>query len=452
MQTLRNKAIIGIVAGIIMLSGTILATSKILEYRDQQVVPPGIRVGGVAIGGLMESKAVQKLQAELKGSTDRYLVFESTRGTARLPFDRYGIDYDYPATIAHAQTGDRTGFASATTYHVWVRGGSSDLTPVLHWNPDMMPEIMRDLKAKLERDPRNASVLYRNGVLDQRSDQVGYKLDQEQAQEAVKTALNTGNAGHIRIALTEIQPRIKMDEIVSIKDMLGVFATTLDQSQKGRTKNIERAAKQLDGTIVMPNETFSMNETLGPRTGENGYVKAPVLTSKGIKRDLGGGICQVATTLYDAVMQANLQIVERQPHSKPVDYAPDGLDATILGDQVDFRFKNTSKDPVMISALMRDDKLYLRVFGTQSATYDRAESVTDTQVVQPRVTVRYDPSLSKGVKIVKTKGTNGKRTRTFQVLYKNGKEVSRKLIDEQYKPGKDEVVVYGSRPSGAVRK
>jgi vancomycin resistance protein YoaR len=132
-------------------------------------------------------------------------------------------------------------------------------------------------------------------------------------------------------------------------DTLATFTTAFDPSE-ARAINVNVASERINGVIVAPGETFSFNKTILPRTVENGYVYGPSFLGGQIVNSMGGGICQVSSTLYVSLLYSGMKITERHPHSQPVTYVPVGYDATISGNQLDLRFLNTYNKPVMIAS------------------------------------------------------------------------------------------------------
>ncbi len=152
----------------------------------------------------------------------------------------------------------------------------------------------------------------------------------------------TGSADGITII---IDPAIA----VSAQPPIGTY-TTYYKTNVPRANNVELAAQRINGIVVQPGGSFSFSQTILPRTAANGYVVAPVFVNKKVSKGTGGGICQVSSTLYAAMLNAGLPATERHPHSLPVDYLPEGLDATISGTALDLKFDNIYSQPIMIQA------------------------------------------------------------------------------------------------------
>ena len=154
------------------------------------------------------------------------------------------------------------------------------------------------------------------------------------------------------IKLKITKPKVTTDQIgtEAFPDQLATFRTNYDGGDKDRTTNLQLACNKINGKVIMPNETFSYNKTLGARTSAAGYKNAKVYEAGQVVDGIGGGICQISSTLYNAVLRANLEIVERRNHQFVTSYVEAGMDATVVYGMTDFKFKNTRKYPVKIFA------------------------------------------------------------------------------------------------------
>ena len=151
-------------------------------------------------------------------------------------------------------------------------------------------------------------------------------------------------------------------------DLISEFSTKYSQSQKDRTTNLRLAAEKINGTVLMPGEVFSYNTVVGKRTIDAGYKEAKIYVNGEVVDGLGGGICQVSTTLYNAILYANLEIVERRNHQFVPSYAGAGLDATVVYGSIDFQFKNTRSYPIKIQCSVDKGICNFQIYGLKEET------------------------------------------------------------------------------------
>ena len=217
---------------------------------------------------------------------------------------------------------------------------------------------------------------------------------------------------------------------------LGSYSSTFNVSNYNRTTNVNIASQKINNIILLPGETFSYNKVVGERTFENGFKEASVYTSSGVVNCLGGGSCQVSSTLYNAVLEANLEIVERRIHRYAVSYVPLGRDATVAYGSIDFRFKNNRQYPIKISSYTKNGTLFVSITGIEEETeYD--VSITTKRLSTTPFTTKYiqDSSMPEGTQKQTQYGDNGYKYETYKTVSLNGAIISTELIStDNYTP------------------
>lgn len=230
-------------------------------------------------------------------------------------------------------------------------------------------------------------------------------------------------------------------------DELSVFTTRYDAGNVSRTTNLSIACSKLNGYVIQPGEVFSYNKVLGKRSVENGYREAAIYTSNGVENGLGGGICQISSTLYNAVLMANLGIEERHNHSYTTSYSDPGRDATVAYGSLDFKFKNTRKYPVKIEAYIKSGVATIRIYGIKENPDYKVQVVAKVTSTIPCDVQRIeDSTLPAGTEKVVTKGTNGCRSVTYKNVYdQSGNLVSSTQISSDYYKTITRVVKVGTK-------
>ena len=263
-------------------------------------------------------------------------------------------------------------------------------------------------------------------------------LDFEISLDEAKNLIATYQEEYI-IPLKILYPNVTTNQIGNdaFPDQLSNFSTSFTSSGYSRSTNISLAAQKLDGVVIMPGETFSFNQTVGQRTKAAGFKEATAYSNGQVVQEVGGGICQVSSTLYNAVLYANLEIVERTNHGFKPSYVKPGLDATVSWGGPDFKFKNNRNYPVRIKTDTYGKILKIYIYGLKT---DNDYTVTlDAQYVS---TVYYetiyqkDSSLGSGESKVIQSGSNGCKTATYKYLYDaNGTLVASECISrDTYNP------------------
>ena len=252
------------------------------------------------------------------------------------------------------------------------------------------------------------------------------------------------------IPLKILKPKVTVKSLgqEAFPDLLASYSTTYSTGNYNRSTNISLAARSVNGYVLMPGETFSYNSTVGQRTAARGYKEAGVYLNGEVTTGLGGGICQVSSTLYNAILLANLEIVERSNHTFKPTYVPAGQDATVSWGSPDFKFKNNRNYPIRITATAGNGSVSFNIYGLKTSD-DYEVKIISSEVGSIPFSTQYQEtsSLPAGTQKITQAGSNGCKTQTYKILYKNGAEVSRTLINsDTYKPH-NQVVSVGT---GAV--
>lgn len=225
---------------------------------------------------------------------------------------------------------------------------------------------------------------------------------------------------------------------------LGTFTTRYDASNKNRSNNISVATDKIDGTVILPGETFSYNQILGKRTIEAGYKEAGAYAGGKVVQEVGGGICQVSSTLYNAVLYANLEIVERSSHYFETSYVDAGRDATVSWGTVDFKFKNNRQYPIKIEANSNSGVTKISIKGIYEETeYEVVIQSKITSYIDKTVRYEEDDSLEAGQEEVIQGGHDGCNSEAYKILKLNGNVVSKTLLSKDSYHALEKIVKIG---------
>ena len=238
---------------------------------------------------------------------------------------------------------------------------------VAQYDSTLLDEKLADIAAKIHKDPVNALCRFSDGdIIEKIPGVVGKNLNTEQIAESLEEPLTNLNLpkGIIDLKPEEIQPFITTEDISSIDSVLGSFSTYFYPGDRG--DNIWLAANAISNKIVKPSWTFSFNDTVGERTWDAGYKVAGVIINGRPAEDYGGGVCQVSSTLYNAILLAGLTPTERTPHFYQSTYVAPGRDATVADGYLDFKFRNDFPHNVYLIAEAYGSTLSIYVLGTKS--------------------------------------------------------------------------------------
>lgn len=258
------------------------------------------------------------------------------------------------------------------------------------------------------------------------SEEDGIDFDVEAAKEMLS---EEKEEYEITLNITKPKKTVKEIGTEAFPDLLATFSTNYQASNVNRTTNLKLAAGKINGTVLLPNEEFSYNKVVGERTIAAGYKEAATFSNGQVVNGLGGGICQISSTLYDAVVMANLNVTTRRNHQFVTSYLPAGKDATVVWGSQDFKFVNTRKYPVRIVATVEGGVATIQIWGIkEEVEYDI--SIETKKIATIAYTTQYvqDASLPAGQQKVVQAGSNGRKVEAYKVTKLNGQIVSTTLL------------------------
>ncbi len=273
----------------------------------------------------------------------------------------------------------------------------------------------------------------------------GIDFDVEKAKEIISAEVKDEYV----IKLTITKPQITLQDIgtEAFPDKLSTFSTRYDASDRDRTTNLVIACQKINGTVLMPGKTFSYNEALGPRTYSAGYRNGKIYANGEVVDGLGGGICQISSTLYNSALMSDMEIIERRNHQFVTSYVDKGRDATVVYGATDFKFKNTRTYPVRIVASAKGGVATVSIYGIKESDREYTYSFKTELISTIPYTTKYteDSSLAVGKEVVTQRGVNGLICKTYMTKMLNGKIISTKLLSTDTYSAMQKIVKRGKK-------
>lgn len=314
----------------------------------------------------------------------------------------------------------------------------------IDFDRDKIKKLAEELAKKYEVSPIEPIAIIGNGEIEFSESEFGVEFDSEKLEENLYNALKN-NEKYVKIESKEINPKYYKKDLREISDLLGTISTSLGDSTKNRIQNLTIASNEINNVILMPDETFSMNEILGDFTYDKGYVDAPVLINGVLTNDIAGGVCQISSTLYNTVLEAELEVVERKNHSSPVKYLPAGFDATLANGIIDFKFKNNTENPIVILASITDGNANVSIYGKEYRPKNRtiaywSDFVKEIDETEYEYVLDYNKDAD--YKKITQEPKKGSVYYLYKSIYIDGVNVSNEFIDESlYKSRKGKIVL-----------
>ncbi|WP_026583423.1 VanW family protein [Bacillus sp. J33] len=223
------------------------------------------------------------------------------------------------------------------------------------------------------------------------SEKPGRKLHRKAFTDLFFTYFYEKGPARAEVPMLAVYPRVDRDLLAHIRvKQIGQYATYFNPNNKTRSHNIKLAAEAINNHVVFPGETFSFNRVVGKRTVEKGYLRAPVIVRGELSEDIGGGICQVSSTLFNAVDRAGVKVLKRYSHSKRVPYVPPGRDATVSWYGPDFTFKNRYSYPLLIRAKAINGQMVIRVFSSDEIKYEPRLVPKSSKMLPEEISIEHE--------------------------------------------------------------
>jgi vancomycin resistance protein YoaR len=458
----------GSFAGCVAVGSLALAIQAQPKAARTGVVPEHVALGGVQVGG-KSAEEVEKIARELSA---RLLALPVTvryakRSTQTSP-TKLGATVDVQAAVDAALTPEPDGSLLDRIRERFTGPDGREIPLMVKVPETGVAEGLKRFSALVGIEPKEARLTKVKGKFKATPPKPGKELDSADLAEKLQTALDaeelrtklaasvdeTPNRTEWLKAQTPLelagatrdaQARITLEHLEAITDRLTSFATGLGNSSRNRVHNVSLACQAIDGTVLLPGDIFSYNDTVGPRVASAGFKEAPVIVRGKLEKGTGGGICQVSSTLYNAVLLADLEIVRRRHHAFPVHYVPAGRDATVVDGVVDFRFKNRLAHPVAIDAKVIGGRVAVNIYGHPEDKTQVEILTGNRSTVGAGMKTVSDPKLPKGRRVVEESARSGIRVTVTRIVKKDGQEPRKEVVSRDFYRPFDGVVRVGTR-------
>jgi vancomycin resistance protein YoaR len=424
---------------IIAFSGVILALPWVIAKRTTFFGHS--KLAGLSLDGLSKTKAVQELEplVERLHNTPITLYYNQEYWTATPK--SLGAIVDYKAPLQRLWLIGRSGSPFKRWWEI-LFPPSLDLPLSVHIGSARLRTELFQLKPMIEKDPVNASFDIATGALI--PEVWGRRLNVEATRPNLIKAIRSGNRRQAALVFLSVPPKTTAQQLraTRIQYLLSSYATHFDPNVHVRSANIRRGAQQISGILLPPDKVFSFNQTTGPRTTANGYGEALEIVNKRLVPGVGGGICQVSSTLYNAALLAGLPILERSSHSLPLGYVPLGRDATVYYGSLDLVFRNSTGGNILILTEVKEGRITVAILG-ETKPQNRYEIRTKILKKIPFTKEKtIDPQLPPGEQRLVQPGQKGYVVQSERLSHsENGEIKTEKLSIDHYRPQPEKVKV-----------
>ncbi len=318
-------------------------------------------------------------------------------------------------------------------------------------SPEKSRDAVLDRTGSAGKDPVDAQFKVGGGTVTIIPAEDGLGPDVEALAIEMTRVLTTEDRRVVELKTQLREPEITTEKAraMGIQERIATYTTTFASTNKPRVHNIHTLADALDGTLVPPGGVFSFNDTIGPRTAAKGYQEAAAIIGGKLVPSLGGGICQVGTTIFNTVFESGLPVVERRNHSFYLSAYPDGRDATVSWGGPDFKFKNDTDSWILVATAYSNSSVTVSLYGTDPSYSVKGSTGSFTNIVPFPVEEIKDPELAIGARVVQDSGINGRRIVVKRTVTKGGTVVREDSFTSVYR-AKEQVVRVGTKVDGSV--
>ena len=362
-------------AGLILTVGAalFLAAGAPALADETDTISKNVYIGGVNVSGMTEEQATKAVEEKLgKGTGGNYTVKigdETTTATA----ENFGMEWTNREVVHEAMEVAKGGnlikqYKDKKDLQVEPKNFEVAYAP----NEQAVKTYVEKLAEEYNRDAEEGDITFANGYPEVTGGETGIAVNVDQSVSSIMKALE-GDGTELTVVAEVQKPSVTKEELSQVKDVLGT-ATTYYGSSYERNTNVEVGASKINGTLIMPGETFSVTAAVTPFNADNGYYPAPSYESGQVVDTYGGGICQVSTTLYNAVLKAELQVDECHNHTMLVSYVDPSKDAAIAEGLMDFVFTNNTDAPIYIYGVGYQGTLNFTIYGHETRDPNRSIS------------------------------------------------------------------------------
>ncbi len=408
-------------------SETQTAQEKHAILPNPGIVPEGVSVNGMDLAGMTYDQAGETIDKFIKDTCSGSITLQLGEDKKEIAFTDFGMAAEEQHFADDIRLIGTTGtMISQYKELADVRENKAAYEVVFKYDQDQMKEKLEEAAESFNAEVKDAELVRHSGEFILTESVVGRDVDLKKTVGDAESAMtNDWNYGSVTIDVTaeETQPKHTTEELAVITDKLGSYSTEYWGSSDNRIANIANGARLIDELIVYPGETFSFLSHVQPFSGANGYYEATGYAGGKVVPSIGGGICQVSTTLYNAVLRAELNVTQRYCHGLTVSYVPLAMDATVSEGGVDFQFVNNLKDPIYIEAYTYDGSVYAVIYGKEYRSASRTlDFVSVTESVDPagEEVVTEDESLPEDYEEVTQWEHDGATASLYKNVYENG--------------------------------
>lgn len=451
---IKNRISIYGLLGIAVLLFSMSPQQAAAEEAQADTIYDGVWLDTIPVGGETPEKAKAQYKAYLNDLKELTLEFTLKDESYSVRMEELGLEADIDEAVEAAYAYGRRGNILKRYREITDMARDKVEIPVeLSFNETHLIELLDENLSDYITPAKDAGLVFEDGTLRVVPGENGKELDSEETVDKVREAIRAWSGKEsedvlqIAVVTNELVPEHSTDELASVTDLLGSFNTYYSAGDPSRNNNIMNAANKISNEVIYPGEEFDTMSHLVPFTTANGWSYAGAYLNGEVISDIGGGICQVSTTLYNAVLNAELEVAERYPHSMAVGYVQLSADAALNEGTKNFRFVNNTEHPIFVYAYASGGTMHVSIYGKEYRKEGRTveyknEILEVIPAGEPIQTI--DEAQPADFREVKQSAHTGYRARLWKYIYENGQLVDTILVNTSTYNSSPERVTIGN--------
>lgn len=437
-----KKLKIAIFLSLLIVSLGNVVLSNAIEFEGK--IYKNIYVRDIDLSNLTKKEAIDKINKILNNNNSFSLNFNDKEYI--FSKDNIETDYNVEEVVEKAYSigRDKGILSNMKTRSSLAMEKKVILDYSITFDEKKLDKYLKELNKKIYIKPISATIRIINGKIVINKEKNGCKVNEDELKNTIITKIkNIDNEDEI-IPTLSVKPRYSYDDLSKINTILGSFETYFNTNNYNRSDNIKLAASATSNILLEKGEVFSFNSYI-QKSHISKYLKeAPVIINGKSEKGIGGGMCQVSSTIYNAALYSGMKIINVKNHSIPSPYIEKGRDATVSRGIIDLKFSNKFDSPVFIYNQIVDNKLICTIYGNETDNKDIDIITETTEVLHNRIIRKNSEKYDLGVKTVEQEGRKGYKVQTYRI-YKSSLGNKTEYIGQSYYPPQDKIIIYGTR-------
>jgi vancomycin resistance protein YoaR len=425
-----------------------------LSAAETEQIENGVYIGSINVGGMTADEAAAAVQEYTDSLSDAVFTLTADGNSTQVTAAELGVSFTDMSVVQEAVDVGRSGnLIKRYKDKKDLENGDKIIPLILSADSAAVREVLEEKSEQLNQDAVNCGLVREDGSFTIVDGADGIAVNVEESASKIEGYISTGWDGTdatIELEADIVEPKGTREELSKIQDVLGTYTTNYSDSGANRCTNISVAASKINGTVLYPGDEFSVAATIGPLTAAGGYELAGAYENGQTVESYGGGVCQVSTTLYNAVILAELEVTQRSNHSMIVTYVKPSMDAAIAGDYKDLKFVNNQDVPIYLEAYTSGKNVTFTIYGEETRPSNRVVTYESEVVSQEPGGVQIVATGQPvGYLAVAQKSHTGYVAQLWKVVTVDGVEQSREVVNKSTYKASPKIINVGTASEDA---